>query len=477
MTDLNLVASLLDAGLTGHPVVVSGDPAAATLAVVSAPTQVRRTDCVVALTFRWKKKKKKSRSRSPPRRRRSRSSSRSRRHGRSSRRSRSRERRRETSRSRSRSPRKRKQKRSRSPSPPKGDVFEKVAETAEEKVVRDRIRDQCTVLVSSLPVKATSRDIATYFSQCGTIRDVRLIKDRNQRVTKGFAYVEFETPEQASAALRLTGALFQNRSLVVQPTQNEKNRANEAKEAMKTGGAAVANAPTKVYVGSLHFNVTEEAVRSIFQPFGNLMEVQLHRDASGLSRGFGFVTFGSASEARRAIAELNGLEVLGRPIKVGESKGHEVPGRDDGKGDGDELEGDDVMVLNQATRSMLMAKLQRENDRPSSVIDAVQEAGMVLVPSRCLVLQNCFDAALEDARPDNANWEIDIEGDVKAECESHGTVEHCKLEKESGCIYVKFSDIGGAVAAREALNGRFFGGQTIAVNFVSSQVYAKKYGI
>jgi hypothetical protein len=46
MTDLNLVASLLDAGLTGQPVVVvaaggaSGNGAAATPAVVSAPTQV-----------------------------------------------------------------------------------------------------------------------------------------------------------------------------------------------------------------------------------------------------------------------------------------------------------------------------------------------------------------------------------------------------------------------------------------------------
>ncbi len=191
-----------------------------------------------------------------------------------------------------------------------------MAESAEEKVVRDRIRDQCTVLVSSLPVTATARDIATYFSQCGTIRDVRLITDRNQKVAKGFAYVEFETPDQATVGLSLTGKLFQNRTLVVAPTQNEKNRANEAKEAMKAA-AGVAALPTKVYVGSLHFNVTEDAVRSIFQPFGAVLEVQIHKDtATGISRGFGFVTFATPQEAKRAITELNGLEVLGRPIKV-----------------------------------------------------------------------------------------------------------------------------------------------------------------
>lgn len=191
-----------------------------------------------------------------------------------------------------------------------------MAESAEEKVQRDRIRDQCTVLVSSLPVTATARDIATYFSQCGTIRDVRLITDRNHKVAKGFAYVEFETPDQATVGLGLTGKLFQNRTLVVAPTQNEKNRANEAKEAMKAAAGAAA-LPTKVYVGSLHFNVTEDAVRSIFQPFGAVLEVQIHRDpTTGISRGFGFVTFATQQEAKRAITELNGLEVLGRPIKV-----------------------------------------------------------------------------------------------------------------------------------------------------------------
>ena len=380
----------------------------------------------------------------------------------------------------------------------------KTAETAEEKVIRDRIRDQCTVLVSSLPTRATTRDIATYFSQCGTIRDVRLIQDRN-RVTKGFSYVEFETPDEATAALRLSGALFQGRSLTVQATQNEKNRANEAKLAMlaAAGGGAAGVGPTKVYVGSLNFQVTEEAIRSIFQPFGHISEVQLHRDpTTGMSRGFGFVTFALPHEAKRAIAELNGLEVLGRPIKVGESsKGSEAllgmgdaasangaggagggGGGDGGGGDdGDRLDGEDGLVVNQATRSLLMAKLQRDEDIVPQVSnmpmhDLIHQAGVVMVPSRCLVLQNAFNAAEEDARPDNSGWEAEIESDVRAECESRGAVEHCKLERTSGCIYVRFADVKGAVAARQALNGRFFGGQTISVDFVSSQVYASKYG-
>ncbi len=164
-------------------------------------------------------------------------------------------------------------------------------ETPEEKIARDRIRDECTVLVSGLPVRATARDIATYFSQCGTIRDVRIIKDRHARVHKGFSYVEFETIEEAKGSLRLSGALFQGRSLQVQPTHNEKNRAHEAKVAAmqpENGGQ-----PAKVYVGSLHFNVTEDALKSICAPFGNVPDAQIHSAAQArLYKGFGFVTFG-----------------------------------------------------------------------------------------------------------------------------------------------------------------------------------------
>lgn len=207
--------------------------------------------------------------------------------------------------------------------------------------MRDQIRDACTVLVTMLPVRATARDIATYFSQCGTVHDVRLVKDRAARVSKGFAYVEMETVEQATACLRLTGALFQGRSLVVQPTQNERNRAEEAKKAMMAalnpagsagaggggGGGNNSRIPLKVYVGSLHPNVTDEALRAVFSPFGAVTECVVSREPNvGTSRGFGFVTFASAMDAKRAIADLNGLELLGRPIKVGESKNNPATG-------------------------------------------------------------------------------------------------------------------------------------------------------
>ena len=77
----------------------------------------------------------------------------------------------------------------------------------------------------------------------------------------------------------------------------------------------------KVYVGNLSFGVTEEELRTLFKPYGELSEVILIKDKfSGRSKGFGFVTFADKSAADKAIAEMNGKEVQGRAIKVNEAR-------------------------------------------------------------------------------------------------------------------------------------------------------------
>jgi len=46
----------------------------------------------------------------------------------------------------------------------------------------------------------------------------------------------------------------------------------------------------RLYVGSLHFNLTEQDIKQVFEPFGELENVDLHRDpANGRSKGYAFV--------------------------------------------------------------------------------------------------------------------------------------------------------------------------------------------
>ena len=53
---------------------------------------------------------------------------------------------------------------------------------------------------------------------------------------------------------------------------------------------SISTEPTKLYIGSLHFNVTEEDLRPVFEAFGPLDYIDLHKDpVTGQSKGFGFV--------------------------------------------------------------------------------------------------------------------------------------------------------------------------------------------
>ncbi len=74
---------------------------------------------------------------------------------------------------------------------------------------------------------------------------------------------------------------------------------------------------TKLYVGNLSYNTTEEELRELFAEAGTVTEVALIKDRdSGASKGFAFVTMGSQDEANTAIQQLNGRSVGNRELRV-----------------------------------------------------------------------------------------------------------------------------------------------------------------
>lgn len=51
----------------------------------------------------------------------------------------------------------------------------------------------------------------------------------------------------------------------------------------------VPDLPNRVYVGNLNSNITEEDLKALFEPFGEIVLVNIVRDGSGVSKGYGFV--------------------------------------------------------------------------------------------------------------------------------------------------------------------------------------------
>ncbi|HEX4696482.1 MAG TPA: RNA-binding protein [Candidatus Udaeobacter sp.] len=90
---------------------------------------------------------------------------------------------------------------------------------------------------------------------------------------------------------------------------------------------------TKLYVGNLPFNTTENELQELFSQAGAVQEVTLMQDRfTGKSRGFAFVTMGSEEDAQNAISKLNGQAIEGRPLTVNEARPREARGPGGGGG-------------------------------------------------------------------------------------------------------------------------------------------------
>ena len=74
---------------------------------------------------------------------------------------------------------------------------------------------------------------------------------------------------------------------------------------------------TKLFVGNLSFNTTENDLQSAFAAHGQVMEANLMMDRmTGRSRGFAFVTFSTPEEAQKAIEAMHGAQLDGRALTV-----------------------------------------------------------------------------------------------------------------------------------------------------------------
>lgn len=92
---------------------------------------------------------------------------------------------------------------------------------------------------------------------------------------------------------------------------------------------------TRLYVGNLSFNTSENDLRAAFEQSGVVSEIKIVNDReTGRSRGFAFVTMADADGARNAIGNLNGAQLDGRDLRVNEAEERQQGGGNRGFGGG-----------------------------------------------------------------------------------------------------------------------------------------------
>lgn len=84
---------------------------------------------------------------------------------------------------------------------------------------------------------------------------------------------------------------------------------------------------TKIFVGNLNFQATEQELQDFLASYGAIQEVFMPKDReTGRPRGFAFVTFEDDAAAKKALEDLNGKEFAGRPLTVNEARAREERG-------------------------------------------------------------------------------------------------------------------------------------------------------
>ncbi|GAV76352.1 RRM_1 domain-containing protein, partial [Cephalotus follicularis] len=376
----------------------------------------------------------------------------------------------------------------------------------------DPERDQRTVFAYQMPLKATERHVYEFFSKAGKVRDVRLIMDRNSRRSKGVGYIEFYDAMSVPMAIALSGQLLLGQPVMVKPSEAEKNLVqSNASGAGAVGAVGPYGAvDRKLYVGNLHFNMTEIQLRQIFEPFGTVELVQLPLDLeTGQCKGFGFVQFAQLEHSKAAQSALNGkLEIAGRTIKVSSVTDH-VGAQDTGAKSAD-FDDDDGggLSLNAQSRALLMQKLDRtgiatsiagslgapvlNGSAPNQQTITLPINGQAAVPvpalpvqvfpspvsepiglpSECLLLKNMFDPATET----DPEFDLDIKEDVEEECSKYGRVKHIYVDKNSaGYVYLRFESVEAAGGAQRAMHMRWFARRLISAIYLQPYEYEAKF--
>ena len=83
---------------------------------------------------------------------------------------------------------------------------------------------------------------------------------------------------------------------------------------------------TKLYVGNLSYNTTDEDLRTLFSQAGTVSSVEVIKDRdSGRSKGFAFVEMSSQAEVESAIKAFNGYSLDNRQLKVSMARPRRTP--------------------------------------------------------------------------------------------------------------------------------------------------------
>ncbi|KAK1268008.1 Splicing factor U2af large subunit A [Acorus gramineus] len=228
---------------------------------------------------------------------------------------------------------------------------------------------------------------------------------------------------------------------------------NLAAVGLTPGSAGGLEGPDRIFVGGLPYYFTEAQIRELLESFGPLRGFDLVKDReTGNSKGYAFCVYQDLSVTDIACAALNGIKMGDKTLTVRRANQGATQPRPEQES-----------VLLQAQQQVALQRL-------------VFQAGSL--PTKIICLTQVVSA---DELKDDDEYE-DILDDMREEGRKYGNLVNVVIPRPNpngeptpgvGKVYLEYADTDGAMKARQGLNGRKFGGNTVVAVFYPENKYAE----
>jgi len=173
--------------------------------------------------------------------------------------------------------------------------------------------------VKNLPLEFGDSDFKGMFEKFGTITSIRVMTKDGK--SKGFGFVNFAAHEEAKAAIEGLNntEVAEGKRLVVVRAQKKEEREKQLRERFEQMKLERQKkyAGVNLYIKNLSDEIDDERLLTEFSAFGSITSAVVMRDrATKKSKGFGFVCFSAQDEAMKAMSEMNGRMLDGKPLYV-----------------------------------------------------------------------------------------------------------------------------------------------------------------
>ncbi|XP_055386168.1 squamous cell carcinoma antigen recognized by T-cells 3 [Condylostylus longicornis] len=171
----------------------------------------------------------------------------------------------------------------------------------------DFTKDHLRIFLSNLDYNLTEEQIKSGLPELKIV-NIDLIKAANGR-SRGFCYLELSSEEEVKKALSLDRKMLEGRPMYISSVLRDKEKRQKFKY---SGGIE----PRKVFVKGLPYDITQEELRELFEPFGKISDIRIVYHKSGKPKGIAYIEYENENSASLATLKLDNYELKEHKINV-----------------------------------------------------------------------------------------------------------------------------------------------------------------